>query len=245
MNRSTTAVRIVVIDSHTLFAECLCLSLCQRGHRAISLAPPAWAPSVAAMLAPVMRERPDVVILSIARSLGVDGISLVHPLAVSGVQVVAVTEDIDRARWGQALSLGARAVVPNDAPLSSLAAAVRRLREGTCAMDPEERRALLALYQAQHTHQGEQRELLEKLSQRESEILSHLIFGQAVREIARLSFNSEATVRTQVKSVLAKLEVSSQLAAVALARNTGWIPRDIARIQGHLPITARTASVAS
>ena len=46
--------------------------------------------------------------------------------------------------------------------------------------------------------------------------------GRTVREIANLSVVSEATVRTQVKSILAKLEVSSQLAAVGLAHSVGW-----------------------
>jgi DNA-binding NarL/FixJ family response regulator len=43
-----------------------------------------------------------------------------------------------------------------------------------------------------------------------------------VREVAQEAFVSEATVRTHVKSILAKLGVSSQLAAVALARDAGW-----------------------
>eukprot|EP01032_Pedospumella_encystans_P035196 gene35196-39812_t len=41
------------------------------------------------------------------------------------------------------------------------------------------------------------------------------MLGHAVRDIARTFVVSEATVRTQVKSILSKLEVSSQLAAVA------------------------------
>ena len=46
--------------------------------------------------------------------------------------------------------------------------------------------------------------------------------GSTVREIATTSVVSEATVRTQVKSILGKLEVSSQLAAVGLAHHVGW-----------------------
>jgi two-component system nitrate/nitrite response regulator NarL len=108
-------------------------------------------------------------------------------------------------------------------------------------MAAEERRALVAHYRAQHARAAEQHELLETLSQRESEILSHLTWGQAVGEIARLSFVSEATVRTQVRSVLAKLGVSSQLAAVALARSNGWVPCDADRV----PTASRTRSAAN
>ena len=57
-------------------------------------------------------------------------------------------------------------------------------------------------------------------------MLRQLMQGHQVREIARLNVVSEATVRTQVKSILAKLEVSSQLAAVGLAHEAGWRPSD-------------------
>jgi DNA-binding NarL/FixJ family response regulator len=46
----------------------------------------------------------------------------------------------------------------------------------------------------------------------------------AVREIARSAVVSEATVRTQVKSILAKLEFSSQIAAVGAAYKISWRP---------------------
>ena len=56
------------------------------------------------------------------------------------------------------------------------------------------------------------------------EVLGALMRGAPVREIARTSVVSEATVRTQVKSILAKLEMSSQLAAVGAAYKVGWHP---------------------
>ncbi len=52
--------------------------------------------------------------------------------------------------------------------------------------------------------------------------LGSLMEGRTVREISRSSVVSEATVRTQVKSILNKLEVSSQLAAVGMANQIGW-----------------------
>ena len=132
-----------------------------------------------------------------------------------------------------------------DAPLSTIVGVVRRLRDGVGAMAPEERRELVAHYRAQHALASEQRALLEKLSQRESEVLSHLTLGRSVGEIARLSIVSEATVRTQVKAVLAKLGVSSQLAAVALAHHCGWVPCDVTHVAGRSATPSRTRSAAS
>ena len=53
-------------------------------------------------------------------------------------------------------------------------------------------------------------------------MLAALIEGRTVRAISEVSVVSEATVRTQVKSILNKLEVSSQLAAVGMANQVGW-----------------------
>ena len=69
---------------------------------------------------------------------------------------------------------------------------------------------------------------LDLLTTREREVLAHLMLGRTVREIAARSVVSEATVRTQVKSILAKLEVTSQLAAVGLAHHVGWRPPSLA-----------------
>ena len=66
------------------------------------------------------------------------------------------------------------------------------------------------------------RRRLELLTRREQEVLGHLMSGRQVRDIAALGVVSEATVRTQVKSILSKLEVSSQLAAVGVAHQAEW-----------------------
>ena len=63
------------------------------------------------------------------------------------------------------------------------------------------------------------------MTRREAEVLGQLMAGKRVAEIARGWVVSESTVRTQVKAVLAKLEVSSQLTAVGLAHQIGWHPQ--------------------
>jgi DNA-binding NarL/FixJ family response regulator len=60
------------------------------------------------------------------------------------------------------------------------------------------------------------------LSVRERAVICKLMSGRCPAEIAREDFVAEATVRTQIKSILAKLEVNSQLGAVAVARAAGW-----------------------
>jgi DNA-binding NarL/FixJ family response regulator len=91
-------------------------------------------------------------------------------------------------------------------------------------MTHDEREDLLRTW---HQQRSEMQELLGRLAlltARESQVLGRLMQGRTVHDIATLSVVSEATVRTQVKSILAKLEVSSQLAAVGLAHQVGWRP---------------------
>jgi DNA-binding NarL/FixJ family response regulator len=48
--------------------------------------------------------------------------------------------------------------------------------------------------------------------------------GMSAREIASELYVSQATVRTQIRSILQKLSVSSQLEAAVMARARGWRP---------------------
>jgi DNA-binding CsgD family transcriptional regulator len=62
------------------------------------------------------------------------------------------------------------------------------------------------------------------LTPREEQVLADLMAGRAAKSISRSRGISEATVRTHIRSLLAKFGVSSQLAAVALARELGFGP---------------------
>ncbi|MDP8927430.1 MAG: response regulator transcription factor [Actinomycetota bacterium] len=67
-------------------------------------------------------------------------------------------------------------------------------------------------------------EPFEQLTPREGRVLGHLMEGHSADEIAAYEFVSLATVRTQIRAILRKLDVNSQLAAVARTRRAGWSP---------------------
>jgi DNA-binding NarL/FixJ family response regulator len=77
------------------------------------------------------------------------------------------------------------------------------------------RRELIEAWQAFADRRGEMAARLGTLTDREVEVLQGLHEGLAVRVIADRSEVAEATVRSQVKAILRKLDVNSQLAAVA------------------------------
>ena len=63
---------------------------------------------------------------------------------------------------------------------------------------------------------------LEQLSQREQNVLGALAEGLSGEEIATSQFVAKSTVRSQIRSILQKLDVQSSLAAVAMANRAGW-----------------------
>jgi two-component system nitrate/nitrite response regulator NarL len=67
---------------------------------------------------------------------------------------------------------------------------------------------------------------LDQLTRKEREVLMALMRGATAREISRETYVSLPTVRSQIHSILFKLGVSSQLAAVAMAYRFGWLPSD-------------------
>jgi DNA-binding CsgD family transcriptional regulator len=63
-----------------------------------------------------------------------------------------------------------------------------------------------------------------RLTPKETQVLADLMVGRSAKSMARTSGLSESTVRTHIRSVLAKFGVNSQLAAVVLARDLGFDP---------------------
>jgi two-component system, NarL family, nitrate/nitrite response regulator NarL len=216
MPRACRLTRITIVEDHELFAEALDVALTIEGHQVhrVPFSQHTWPQGNP--FDAILRSRPQVVLLDLNLGSATNGAHVVQPLTAVGIAVVVVTGSTDRARWGEVLALGARTVLPKSAPLNTILATIRMIEEGRRVLPREERDRLLACYQEQRGEAMDRRARLESLTMREREILDHLTDGMQVRDIAHESFVSEATVRTQVKSILAKLGVSSQLAAVCL-----------------------------
>lgn len=219
-------VKVAVIEDHTLFAESLVVALGFEGYdvKRVPLGTPGR--DISTLLPLVLRSNPRVVLLDLDLGRHGNGARLIEPLTRSGTAVLVITGNNDRSRWGEALAHGARKVLPKSAPLNDIAATIRKVTQGLPVMDREERADLMRCWHAEQVAVREARTKLERLTKRETQVLAHFLEGRLVKEIAQLSVVSEATVRTQVKSILAKLEVSSQIAAVGLARRARWSPPD-------------------
>jgi two-component system, NarL family, nitrate/nitrite response regulator NarL len=219
---SRRQVRILIVEDHVLFAESLDLALSVEGYDVRRIDVPEDATSAGTLLASLLRLRPRIVLLDLDLGGFGDGTRLIAPLAKAGANVVVVTASADRGRWGEALRHGARATVSKSQPLNDILATVRRINAGLPVMTHEERESLLRAWHDQRRELQGIQERFTQLTARESQVLGHLMLGRTVHDIAVISVVSEATVRTQVKAILAKLHVSSQLAAVGLAHQIGW-----------------------
>jgi two-component system nitrate/nitrite response regulator NarL len=214
--------RVLIIDDHVLFAESLELALSLEGYDVRRLELPAEGGSMATVRSLALRANPRTVLLDLDLGRFGDGANLIAPLAKAGINVVILTASDELGRWGGCMRLGARRVLPKSGALQHALATVRRLHQGLPVISREELESLLEAWARDRRTIDDLRRRLDLLTPREREVLGALIEGRTVRAISQGSVVSEATVRTQVKSILNKLEVSSQLAAVGMANQVGW-----------------------
>ncbi|WP_435747045.1 response regulator transcription factor [Nocardioides sp. SYSU DS0663] len=219
------ARRLAIIEDHELFAEALAVVFSLEGYDVRRIAAPSGRAGTGGVLAAARQLRPRVVLLDLDLLGFGDATPLIAPLARAGAEVVVLAGGADRVRWGGCLAEGARVVVSKGQTLDHVRTVVRRLLGGQPVLRTADREELLALWHEHRRTREEHQRRLGRLTPREEQVLGLLMEGRTVREIAHVAVVSEGTVRSHVKSVLAKLGVSSQLAAVGLAHESGWRPR--------------------
>jgi two-component system nitrate/nitrite response regulator NarL len=209
---------VVIVEDHALFAESLAIALRLEGY---DVRRPSLRRDLD-LIGLADRIRPRVALVDLNLGEFGDGTGLIRPLTTAGTDVVVVTASADRAQWGGCLHCGARTVLGKNAPLATMTATVRRLFLGLPVLRRAERDQLLQEWRQTREADDVLHDRFARLTHREREVLGDLVDGHGVHDIAASDVVSEATVRTQVKSILAKLEVCSQLAAVGLAHRVGW-----------------------
>lgn len=117
--------------------------------------------------------------------------------------------------WGAFYASGAAHVLPPSAGLDEVCRLLVILADGQGLSLSNDKDELLRGWRQQLLERQELTRRLETLTTREREVLRGLFDGIAVRAIADVNDVTESTVRTQVKAILRKLHVPSQLAAVA------------------------------
>ncbi len=167
------------------------------------------------------RLTPDVVLMDI-RMPRMDGLEATRRLTGStGVQVLILTTyDLDEYVF-EALRAGASGFLLKDSPPDSLIAGIATVAQGDALLAPSVTRRLIAEF-ARRPAEGA-RPALPDLSPRETEVLIQLARGLSNREIAGQLFLGEATIKTHVGSILAKLGCRDRVQAVVAAYEAGLV----------------------
>jgi two-component system nitrate/nitrite response regulator NarL len=128
---------------------------------------------------------------------------------------VVLTSAPQGPSWGAALDAGARLVLPSSTGLERLCRVIGDVALGTMQTLSAEQEELVESWARLLERREEISQQVASLTPREREVLTMLHSGERIARIAQLLGVSPVTVRSQVKAVLRKLDVNSQLGAVA------------------------------
>jgi DNA-binding NarL/FixJ family response regulator len=173
----------------------------------------------------VHQRRPDVALLDI-RMPGLDGLSatrqVIHDLPGTRVIILTTFDSDDYLR--DALVAGASGFLLKSSPPERLVMAIRTVAAGDALLDPAVTRRVIEGFTRLPTLADAGPDLL-RLTDRELDVLRQVARGLSNVEIGQELFITEATVKTHVARLLAKLGLRDRVQAVVYAYDHGVVGR--------------------
>ncbi len=217
-----SAIRILVVDDHTLFRRGLIALL--RQDRRFEVVGEAGDAGEAQRRAQELG--PDVILLD-NHLPGVAGIAALPGLkeAAPAARVLMLTVSEDEGDLAAALRAGAHGYLLKTVDSETLAQAIERAMHGESVVSPEMTGKLVSAFQQASARPAADgmpapptaTDSFRSLSPREREILQHIARGASNKEIARALAIAETTVKIHVQHILRKLDLSSRVQAAVYA----------------------------
>ena len=213
--------RVVIADDQTLVRGGFRLILTLAGIPVV-----AEAADGKEAIAATLKHRPDVVLMDIRMPV-MDGLEATRRILESrpgqNTRVIMLTTfDLDQYVYA-ALAAGASGFLLKDVSPEHLVAAVQLVRTGDALLAPSITRRLIERFAPPAAEPGVPGRDLSVLTPRELEVLGLVARGMSNAELAAALTLSEATVKTHVARILAKLDLRDRVQAVILAYETGLI----------------------
>ncbi len=208
MNSETAHIRVLIADDHPAMREGLHAIIDQQPDMSVVAEAGDGAEAVNAC----RTVRPNVILmdLQMPRMDGVEAIDLIHREDPSMPIVVLTTYSGD-ARVSRALAAGAMSYLLKTATGTAILGAIRSASSGRRIFATEVAQEL-----AQHVG-------MERLSERDIDVLKLVSRGNQNRRIGKALNVSEETIKTRMKNILAKLQARDRAHAVSIARIRGFM----------------------
>jgi len=217
-------MRVIMIEDHELLAQSLQATLKAEDVEVIRV----WSNDRDELLAQAQANAPGLLLLDfdLGEQIGV-AFGLIEPLSAAGLDVVMLTGERNALMLAQCLEEGAVGVINKSVSFDELLEQIHVALDSGGLMTRHEREEMLSQLRQHRAVREQELRAFNELTAREGEVLGELMQGKSADTIAEESVVSVATIRTQIRSILAKLGVNSQLAAVARAQQARWEPPQV------------------
>jgi len=213
-SRAEGRIRVLVVDDHAIVRKGICALLAtEPGIEVVGEAKEGQE-----AVGKTARLRPEVVLMDLVMP-GMDGLEAIRRILADqpAVRILVLTSFAGDDKVFAAIRAGALGYLLKDSGPEELIQAIKQVHGGQSSLHPTIARRLLQ----ELSHGSDRPGKAETLTEREVEVLRLVARGQSNDEIARQLSISEATVRTHVSNILAKLSLDSRTQAALYALREG------------------------